>query len=83
MLTFHVLVNVGMTAGIMPVTGIPLPLMKLWCKFPRLPNGEYWYSVEHLYATTEDPFLLSCSVNMANKDAQSRLVHLYVILLPL
>ncbi|SEO27320.1 rod shape-determining protein RodA [Propionispora vibrioides] len=27
MLTFHVLVNVGMTAGIMPVTGIPLPLM--------------------------------------------------------
>lgn len=24
---FHVLVNVGMTAGIMPVTGIPLPLM--------------------------------------------------------
>lgn len=27
MLTFHVLVNVGMTMGIMPVTGIPLPLM--------------------------------------------------------
>ena len=27
MLTFHVLVNVGMTAGIMPVTGIPLPFM--------------------------------------------------------
>lgn len=27
MLTFHVLVNIGMTAGIMPVTGIPLPLM--------------------------------------------------------
>ncbi len=27
MLTFHVLINVGMTAGIMPVTGIPLPLM--------------------------------------------------------
>ena len=27
MLTFHVLVNVGMTTGIMPVTGIPLPLM--------------------------------------------------------
>lgn len=27
MLTFHVLVNVGMTAGIMPVTGIPLPMM--------------------------------------------------------
>ncbi|WP_346355918.1 rod shape-determining protein RodA [Azotosporobacter soli] len=27
MLGFHVLVNVGMTAGIMPVTGIPLPLM--------------------------------------------------------
>lgn len=27
MLTFHILVNVGMTAGIMPVTGIPLPLM--------------------------------------------------------
>lgn len=27
MLTFHLLVNVGMTAGIMPVTGIPLPLM--------------------------------------------------------
>ena len=27
MLAFHVLVNVGMTAGIMPVTGIPLPYM--------------------------------------------------------
>ncbi len=27
MLTFHVLVNVGMTIGIMPVTGIPLPFM--------------------------------------------------------
>lgn len=27
MLAFHVLVNVGMTAGIMPVTGIPLPFM--------------------------------------------------------
>ena len=27
MLTFHVLVNVGMTAGIMPVTGIQLPFM--------------------------------------------------------
>lgn len=27
MLAFHVLVNVGMTAGIMPVTGIPLPMM--------------------------------------------------------
>ncbi|MDD4237611.1 MAG: rod shape-determining protein RodA [Desulfotomaculaceae bacterium] len=26
MLTFHVLVNVGMTSGIMPVTGIPLPM---------------------------------------------------------
>lgn len=27
MLAFHILVNVGMTAGIMPVTGIPLPFM--------------------------------------------------------
>jgi len=27
MLTFHILVNVGMTAGIMPVTGIPLPFI--------------------------------------------------------
>ena len=27
MFAFHVLVNVGMTMGIMPVTGIPLPLM--------------------------------------------------------
>lgn len=27
MIAFHLLVNVGMTAGIMPVTGIPLPLM--------------------------------------------------------
>lgn len=27
MLAFHILVNVGMTAGVMPVTGIPLPLM--------------------------------------------------------
>lgn len=27
MLGFHVLVNVGMTIGIMPVTGIPLPMM--------------------------------------------------------
>ena len=27
MLAFHILVNIGMTTGIMPVTGIPLPLM--------------------------------------------------------
>lgn len=27
MLVFHVLTNIGMTVGIMPVTGIPLPLM--------------------------------------------------------
>ena len=27
MFTFHVLINVGMTSGIMPVTGIPLPLI--------------------------------------------------------
>ena len=27
MLAFHILINVGMTTGIMPVTGIPLPLM--------------------------------------------------------
>lgn len=27
MFTFHVLVNVGMTSGIMPVTGIPLPFI--------------------------------------------------------
>ena len=27
MLLFHVLVNVGMVVGRMPVTGIPLPLM--------------------------------------------------------
>lgn len=27
MMCFHILVNVGMTAGIMPVTGIPLPLV--------------------------------------------------------
>lgn len=26
MLTFHILVNIGMTVGIMPVTGVPLPL---------------------------------------------------------
>ena len=27
MFAFHILINVGMTTGIMPVTGIPLPLM--------------------------------------------------------
>ena len=27
MWTFEILVNVGMTCGIMPVTGIPLPFM--------------------------------------------------------
>ncbi len=27
MLTFHVLVNVGMTMGVMPVTGVPLPFL--------------------------------------------------------
>jgi rod shape determining protein RodA len=27
MLTFHVIVNIGMTIGIMPITGIPLPFM--------------------------------------------------------
>ena len=27
MFSFHVIVNVGMTIGIMPITGIPLPFM--------------------------------------------------------
>jgi len=27
MLAFHITINVGMTVGIMPITGIPLPLM--------------------------------------------------------
>ena len=27
LLFFHVLVNVGMTVGVMPITGIPLPFM--------------------------------------------------------
>jgi rod shape determining protein RodA len=27
MLAFHIVINVGMTVGIMPITGIPLPLM--------------------------------------------------------
>ncbi len=27
MLSFHVLVNIGMTIGIMPVTGLPLPFI--------------------------------------------------------
>jgi rod shape determining protein RodA len=27
MLTFHITVNIGMTVGIMPITGIPLPLL--------------------------------------------------------
>ena len=27
MLAFHMIVNVGMTIGIMPITGIPLPFM--------------------------------------------------------
>ena len=30
MLMFQVFVNVGMTIGIMPVTGVPLPLHQLW-----------------------------------------------------
>ena len=27
MLAFHIFVNIGMTIGIMPITGIPLPFM--------------------------------------------------------
>jgi rod shape determining protein RodA len=27
MLTFHVLINIGMSMGMMPVTGLPLPLV--------------------------------------------------------
>jgi rod shape determining protein RodA len=27
MLAFHMIVNIGMTIGIMPITGIPLPFM--------------------------------------------------------
>jgi rod shape determining protein RodA len=27
MLTFHIMINIGMTVGIMPITGIPLPFM--------------------------------------------------------
>ena len=32
MWAFQILVNVGMTCGIMPVTGIPLPLHELRCQ---------------------------------------------------
>ena len=27
MLTFHVFINIGMTIGVMPVTGLPLPFL--------------------------------------------------------
>jgi rod shape determining protein RodA len=27
MFAFHIIVNIGMTIGIMPITGIPLPFM--------------------------------------------------------
>ncbi len=41
LLTFHVLVNVGMVVGLMPVTGIPLPFMSaggssIWSNFLAL-----------------------------------------------
>ena len=41
LLLFHILVNVGMVAGIMPVTGIPLPFMSaggssVWSSFLAL-----------------------------------------------
>ena len=41
LLLFHVLVNIGMVVGRMPVTGIPLPLMSyggsnIWCTFLML-----------------------------------------------
>ncbi len=29
-ISFQVIVNIGMTVGVMPVTGLPLPLRKLW-----------------------------------------------------
>ena len=37
MLMFQVFVNVGMTIGIMPITGVPLPLDVLW----RLVGARY------------------------------------------
>ena len=39
LLLFHVLVNVGMVVGRMPVTGIPLPFMSL--------GGSNMFSVFH------------------------------------
>ena len=41
LLLFHILVNVGMVAGMMPVTGIPLPFMSaggssVWSSFLAL-----------------------------------------------
>ena len=45
LLLFHVLVNVGMVAGLMPVTGIPLPFMSaggssIWSNFLAAGAGE-------------------------------------------
>jgi rod shape determining protein RodA len=41
LLLFHIVVNVGMVAGLMPVTGIPLPFMSaggssIWSSFLAL-----------------------------------------------
>ena len=52
MMTFHILVNIGMTIGIMPVTGIPLPL----CLMGQFTDDEYdghWCCPQYRYAAAE------------------------------
>ena len=47
-LFFHVLVNVGMTIGLVPVIGIPLPLLQLWGLLPLEFYGTHLYPRQSL-----------------------------------
>ena len=59
-LLFHLLVNVGMTIGLMPVMGIPLPLRKLR---RLLVDRLYHHALHRRAARCLDPAILLPMIN--------------------
>ena len=59
MFTFEVLVNVGMTIGIMPVTGIPLPFLSYFVK--------YRYATNEIYFLKPYVFRINCERSLSEK----------------
>ena len=73
MLMFQVFVNTGMTIGIMPITGVPLPLHELWRLLRARDVYRDWPSTVNMCASTHDGcdeeprigFVVSCGPSQA------------------